>query len=188
MHITFQIFCNKNFENHGRMVVGVCLAIGGFNGYEYFCKTCICWHFLIKLLLPLNWKANKVQYEAPWHISHAAFSIVSSPEQLVVVGKLPSFIWSLKYHIIHNWSTAQNMNLAMFFPCHTYYLIVGADTRVRMSYKNEKLELRLPFGSHSRFFLCEVNKAWSGRVNCLCSVYNSQHLTKSSKAFEHFKE
>ncbi|XP_014327713.1 type II inositol 1,4,5-trisphosphate 5-phosphatase isoform X1 [Xiphophorus maculatus] len=40
-------------------------------------------------------------------------------------------------------------------------VVVGADTRVRMSYKNEKLELRLPFGSHSRFFLGEVNKAWS---------------------------
>uniref|UniRef100_A0A3P9NEC3 phosphoinositide 5-phosphatase n=1 Tax=Poecilia reticulata TaxID=8081 RepID=A0A3P9NEC3_POERE len=47
----------------------------------------------------------------------------------------------------------------------------------------------LPFGSHSRLFLCEVNKAWSGRVNCLWSVsHNSQHLAKSSKAFEHFKE
>lgn len=49
--------------------------------------------------------------------------------------------------------------------CCPLYLIVGADTRVRMSYKDEELELTLPFGSQSRLFLCEVNKAWSGRSN-----------------------
>uniref|UniRef100_A0A8C6K803 phosphoinositide 5-phosphatase n=1 Tax=Nothobranchius furzeri TaxID=105023 RepID=A0A8C6K803_NOTFU len=48
----------------------------------------------------------------------------------------------------------------------TRYLIVGADTRVRISYKDEELELKLPFGSHSRLFLGEVNKAWSGRLKC----------------------
>uniref|UniRef100_A0A7N6ATV5 phosphoinositide 5-phosphatase n=1 Tax=Anabas testudineus TaxID=64144 RepID=A0A7N6ATV5_ANATE len=42
-------------------------------------------------------------------------------------------------------------------------LILGADTRVRVSYCEEELELRLPFGSHSRCFLTEVNRAWSGR-------------------------
>uniref|UniRef100_A0A1A8BEF9 phosphoinositide 5-phosphatase n=1 Tax=Nothobranchius kadleci TaxID=1051664 RepID=A0A1A8BEF9_NOTKA len=40
-------------------------------------------------------------------------------------------------------------------------VVVGADTRVRISYKDEELELKLPFGSHSRLFLGEVNKAWS---------------------------
>ncbi|KAF3692173.1 Type II inositol 1,4,5-trisphosphate 5-phosphatase [Channa argus] len=39
--------------------------------------------------------------------------------------------------------------------------VVGADTRVRISYQEEELELRLPFGSHSRCFLSEVNRAWS---------------------------
>ncbi|XP_010793205.1 type II inositol 1,4,5-trisphosphate 5-phosphatase isoform X1 [Notothenia coriiceps] len=39
--------------------------------------------------------------------------------------------------------------------------VVGADTRVRVSYQEEELELRLPFGSHSRLFLSEVNRAWS---------------------------
>uniref|UniRef100_A0A3P8S850 phosphoinositide 5-phosphatase n=1 Tax=Amphiprion percula TaxID=161767 RepID=A0A3P8S850_AMPPE len=40
-------------------------------------------------------------------------------------------------------------------------VVVGADTRVRMSFQDQELELRLPFGSHSRIFLGEVNKAWS---------------------------
>ncbi|XP_077950606.1 type II inositol 1,4,5-trisphosphate 5-phosphatase isoform X2 [Gasterosteus aculeatus] len=39
--------------------------------------------------------------------------------------------------------------------------VVGADTKVRVSYQERALELRLPFGSHSRFFLSEVNRAWS---------------------------
>ncbi|XP_071769250.2 type II inositol 1,4,5-trisphosphate 5-phosphatase isoform X3 [Centroberyx gerrardi] len=39
--------------------------------------------------------------------------------------------------------------------------VVGADTRVRVSFQEEELELRLPFGSHSRLFLSEVNRAWS---------------------------
>ncbi|CAJ1062706.1 type II inositol 1%2C4,5-trisphosphate 5-phosphatase isoform X1 [Xyrichtys novacula] len=39
--------------------------------------------------------------------------------------------------------------------------VVGGDTRVRVSYQEEELELRLPFGSHSRLFLSEVNRAWS---------------------------
>ncbi|XP_068180463.1 type II inositol 1,4,5-trisphosphate 5-phosphatase [Antennarius striatus] len=39
--------------------------------------------------------------------------------------------------------------------------VVGRDTRVRVSYRDEELELRLPFGSQSRLFLSEVNRAWS---------------------------
>ncbi|XP_061918345.1 type II inositol 1,4,5-trisphosphate 5-phosphatase [Entelurus aequoreus] len=39
--------------------------------------------------------------------------------------------------------------------------LVGADTRVRVSYKEVSLELVLPFGSHSRLFLAEVIRAWS---------------------------
>ncbi|KAM6967589.1 type II inositol 1,4,5-trisphosphate 5-phosphatase [Aplochiton taeniatus] len=39
--------------------------------------------------------------------------------------------------------------------------VVGADTRVRVSFQGEELGLRLPFGSHSRLFLSEVNRVWS---------------------------
>ncbi|XP_067305482.1 type II inositol 1,4,5-trisphosphate 5-phosphatase isoform X1 [Pseudorasbora parva] len=39
--------------------------------------------------------------------------------------------------------------------------VVGADTRVRVTFLEEDLELKLPFGSHSRLFLAEVNRAWS---------------------------
>ncbi|CAB1333563.1 unnamed protein product [Coregonus sp. 'balchen'] len=38
---------------------------------------------------------------------------------------------------------------------------VGADTRVRLNFQDGELEVRLPFGSHSRLFLSEVNRAWS---------------------------
>lgn len=48
------------------------------------------------------------------------------------------------------------------FSC-VLHLIQGADTKMRVSYQEEELELRLPFGSHTRLFLSEVNRAWSGR-------------------------
>ncbi|KAG5858030.1 hypothetical protein ANANG_G00025780 [Anguilla anguilla] len=42
--------------------------------------------------------------------------------------------------------------------------VVGADTRVLVTDQEleVQLELRLPFGSHTRLFLSEVNRAWSG--------------------------
>uniref|UniRef100_A0A3P8YPW9 phosphoinositide 5-phosphatase n=1 Tax=Esox lucius TaxID=8010 RepID=A0A3P8YPW9_ESOLU len=39
--------------------------------------------------------------------------------------------------------------------------VVGADTRVRLNLHDWELEVRLPFGSHTRLFLSEVNRAWS---------------------------
>ncbi|KTF74398.1 hypothetical protein cypCar_00024617, partial [Cyprinus carpio] len=39
--------------------------------------------------------------------------------------------------------------------------VVGADTQVRVTFFKEELELKLPFGSHTRLFLSEVNRAWS---------------------------
>lgn len=53
-------------------------------------------------------------------------------------------------------------------------LTLGGDTRIRVSYQEEELELRLPFGSHSRLFLSEVIRAWSGRSE------NSEHFQTSS--------
>ncbi|KAI4894359.1 hypothetical protein NFI96_032795, partial [Prochilodus magdalenae] len=38
--------------------------------------------------------------------------------------------------------------------------VVGADTRVRVTFLNEVIEFKLPFGSHTRLFLSEVNRAW----------------------------
>ncbi|KAF4088044.1 hypothetical protein AMELA_G00078290 [Ameiurus melas] len=38
--------------------------------------------------------------------------------------------------------------------------VVGADTRVRVTFLNDEMELKLPFGSHTRLFLTEVNRAW----------------------------
>ncbi|KAL6488739.1 hypothetical protein MHYP_G00024800 [Metynnis hypsauchen] len=38
--------------------------------------------------------------------------------------------------------------------------VVGADTRLRVTFLNEEIEFKLPFGSHTRLFLSEVNRAW----------------------------
>lgn len=40
------------------------------------------------------------------------------------------------------------------------FALVGADTRVRVTFCNKEIELKLPFGSHTRLFLSEVNRAW----------------------------
>lgn len=60
-------------------------------------------------------------------------------------------------------------------------VVVGADTRVRMSYKDKDLELRLPFGSHSRLFLGEVNKAWSDVCRLPTQVPKFEWLKKYKK-------
>ncbi|KAM4581308.1 type II inositol 1,4,5-trisphosphate 5-phosphatase isoform 3-T3 [Odontesthes bonariensis] len=61
-------------------------------------------------------------------------------------------------------------------------VIVGADTRVRINYKDEELELRLPFGSHSRLFLSEVNKAWSDVCRSPSEVPKFEWIKKYEKA------
>uniref|UniRef100_A0A674E729 phosphoinositide 5-phosphatase n=1 Tax=Salmo trutta TaxID=8032 RepID=A0A674E729_SALTR len=45
--------------------------------------------------------------------------------------------------------------------CMLHDIYIGADTRVRLNFQDGELEVRLPFGSHSRLFLSEVNRAWS---------------------------
>ncbi|XP_056331118.1 type II inositol 1,4,5-trisphosphate 5-phosphatase [Danio aesculapii] len=60
--------------------------------------------------------------------------------------------------------------------------VVGADTRVRVTFLEEELELKLPFGSHTRLFLSEVNRAWSD----VCQQYPKEEpkfdwLTKYRK-------
>ncbi|KAL4657552.1 type II inositol 1,4,5-trisphosphate 5-phosphatase isoform X1 [Arapaima gigas] len=57
----------------------------------------------------------------------------------------------------------------------------GADTRVRVRGLELELEIRLPFGSHTRFFLSEVNKAWSGKMEllhlpCSCICIDVAHF------------
>ena len=46
-------------------------------------------------------------------------------------------------------------------------MVLGADSRVMVSYQDVELELRLPFGSHSRLFLSEVNRVLSGKIQFL---------------------
>uniref|UniRef100_UPI003AAF6937 type II inositol 1,4,5-trisphosphate 5-phosphatase isoform X1 n=1 Tax=Centroberyx gerrardi TaxID=166262 RepID=UPI003AAF6937 len=60
--------------------------------------------------------------------------------------------------------------------------VVGADTRVRVSFQEEELELRLPFGSHSRLFLSEVNRAWSDVCKSPSQVPKFEWVKKYHKA------
>ncbi|KAM3872832.1 type II inositol 1,4,5-trisphosphate 5-phosphatase [Diretmus argenteus] len=60
--------------------------------------------------------------------------------------------------------------------------VVGADTRVRVSFQEEELELRLPFGSHSRLFLSEVNRAWSDVCKSPSQVPKFEWLNKYHKS------
>ncbi|XP_044064042.1 type II inositol 1,4,5-trisphosphate 5-phosphatase isoform X1 [Siniperca chuatsi] len=59
--------------------------------------------------------------------------------------------------------------------------VVGGDTRVRLSYQEEELELRLPFGSHSRLFLSEVNRAWSDVCKSPTQVPKFEWINKYHK-------
>uniref|UniRef100_A0A4W4HIE5 phosphoinositide 5-phosphatase n=1 Tax=Electrophorus electricus TaxID=8005 RepID=A0A4W4HIE5_ELEEL len=48
-----------------------------------------------------------------------------------------------------------DFSVSFVCPC----TILGADTRVRLTFFNEKMECKLPFGSQTRLFLSEVNRA-----------------------------
>ena len=118
--------------------------------------------------------------------------LVSSPEELAVVGELPSFPLQLKLVMLHEplCDTERqpffslSLSVSLFF-CFFCFLIPGADTRVRVSYQEEALELRLPFGSHSRLFLSEVNRAWSGRsaITDIADMF-TEHPTTFSHSLE----
>uniref|UniRef100_A0A8C7VGL5 phosphoinositide 5-phosphatase n=1 Tax=Oncorhynchus mykiss TaxID=8022 RepID=A0A8C7VGL5_ONCMY len=64
--------------------------------------------------------------------------------------------------------TGEDVTLEDIFPisndfgqvikCILHDIYIGADTRVRLNFQDGELEVRLPFGSHSRLFLSEVNR------------------------------
>ncbi|TNN89132.1 Type II inositol 1,4,5-trisphosphate 5-phosphatase [Liparis tanakae] len=60
--------------------------------------------------------------------------------------------------------------------------IVGADTNVRVSYQEDELELKLPFGSHSRLFLSEVIRAWSDVCKSTTPAPKFEWTSKYDKA------
>ncbi|KAK0144919.1 Type II inositol 1,4,5-trisphosphate 5-phosphatase [Merluccius polli] len=88
--------------------------------------------------------------------------------------------------------TADDVSLEDIFPVSRHFevvevsspdelAIVGADTRIRVSFQEEVLEVSLPFGSHSRFFLGELNKAWSDVCKSSSHVPKFEWLHKHSK-------
>uniref|UniRef100_A0A665TA68 phosphoinositide 5-phosphatase n=1 Tax=Echeneis naucrates TaxID=173247 RepID=A0A665TA68_ECHNA len=67
--------------------------------------------------------------------------------------------------------TADDVSLEDIIPISLDFAVV------EVSYQEEVLELRLPFGSHSRLFLTEVNRAWSGR-STLSNFSDTSHDTQ----------
>uniref|UniRef100_A0A8B9JP55 phosphoinositide 5-phosphatase n=1 Tax=Astyanax mexicanus TaxID=7994 RepID=A0A8B9JP55_ASTMX len=56
--------------------------------------------------------------------------------------------------------TGKDVTLQEIIPIsYDFSVVEGADTRVRVTFCNKEIELKLPFGSHTRLFLSEVNRA-----------------------------
>ncbi|KAJ0066499.1 hypothetical protein NL108_013966, partial [Boleophthalmus pectinirostris] len=64
---------------------------------------------------------------------------------------------------------------------HTLHILTGADTRIRISFLEYEVELRLPFGSQSRLFLSEINRAWSDVCKASAQVPKFEWLDKYQK-------
>uniref|UniRef100_A0AAQ6A5J0 phosphoinositide 5-phosphatase n=1 Tax=Amphiprion ocellaris TaxID=80972 RepID=A0AAQ6A5J0_AMPOC len=68
--------------------------------------------------------------------------------------------------------TAEDVSLEDIIPISLDFAVVEGEQQsfIRISFQDQELELRLPFGSHSRIFLGEVNKAWSGKLDPIQSI------------------
>uniref|UniRef100_A0A8C1R898 phosphoinositide 5-phosphatase n=1 Tax=Cyprinus carpio TaxID=7962 RepID=A0A8C1R898_CYPCA len=72
--------------------------------------------------------------------------------------------------------TGDDVRLDEIIPIsYDFSVVEGNYTRVRVTFFEEELELKLTFGSHTRLFLSEVNRAWSA----LCWFCFSQERVKS---------
>ncbi|XP_045901502.1 type II inositol 1,4,5-trisphosphate 5-phosphatase isoform X2 [Micropterus dolomieu] len=117
----------------------------------------------------------------------------------IVESRLLGLVESAKEHAIFTYThrrmaiTADDVSLEDIIPISLDFAVVevsspeelavvGGDTRVRLSYQEEELELRLPFGSHSRLFLSEVNRAWSDVCKSPDQVPQFEWISKYHKA------
>uniref|UniRef100_A0A8D0AIV0 phosphoinositide 5-phosphatase n=2 Tax=Sander lucioperca TaxID=283035 RepID=A0A8D0AIV0_SANLU len=76
--------------------------------------------------------------------------------------------------------TADDVSLEDIIPISLDFAVVEGELLSYFYFQTEELELRLPFGSHTRLFLSEVNRAWSGR-SALGDVREDRHdLVRSS--------
>uniref|UniRef100_A0AAX7STC7 phosphoinositide 5-phosphatase n=1 Tax=Astatotilapia calliptera TaxID=8154 RepID=A0AAX7STC7_ASTCA len=71
--------------------------------------------------------------------------------------------------------TADDVLLEAIIPISVDFAVVTGEY-----YKDEELDLKLPFGSNSRLFLSEVNKAWSGRLKTMLTVNTQLEMSISS--------
>ncbi|CAL8287788.1 unnamed protein product [Merluccius merluccius] len=120
-----------------------------------------------------------------WHHKVAAFCFICV---IVCACSVRLFIYTHRRMAI----TADDVSLEDIFPVSRHFEVVevsspdelailGADTRIRVSFQEEVLEVSLPFGSHSRFFLGELNKAWSDVCKSSSHVPKFEWLHKHSK-------
>ncbi|CAL9705135.1 unnamed protein product [Knipowitschia caucasica] len=117
----------------------------------------------------------------------------------VIESKLLGLVESEKEYAVFLYShrrmaiTADDVSLEDIIPISTDFevvevsspeelAVVGADIRIRISFLESEVELRLPFGSQSRHFLSEVNKAWSDVCKSSAPVPKFEWLDKYHKA------
>uniref|UniRef100_A0A8C4F5I7 phosphoinositide 5-phosphatase n=1 Tax=Dicentrarchus labrax TaxID=13489 RepID=A0A8C4F5I7_DICLA len=91
----------------------------------------------------------------------------------ITESRLLGLVESTKEHAIFIYThrrmaiTADDVSLEDIIPISLDFVVVEGELLSyvvsHLSFQEEELELRLPFGSHSRLFLSEVNRAWSGR-------------------------
>uniref|UniRef100_A0A8D3BKH3 phosphoinositide 5-phosphatase n=1 Tax=Scophthalmus maximus TaxID=52904 RepID=A0A8D3BKH3_SCOMX len=75
--------------------------------------------------------------------------------------------------------TADDVSLEDIIPISLDFAVVEGE---QLSSPEDALELRLPFGSHARLFLSEVNRAWSGR-SALSDTGERLYVTSCSHCF-----
>uniref|UniRef100_A0A8C2XHP5 phosphoinositide 5-phosphatase n=1 Tax=Cyclopterus lumpus TaxID=8103 RepID=A0A8C2XHP5_CYCLU len=90
----------------------------------------------------------------------------------ITESRLLGLVESTKEHAIFIYThrrmaiTADDVSLEDIIPISLDFAVVEGELLLhvvfQLSYQEDELELRLPFGSHSRLFLSEVNRAWSG--------------------------
>uniref|UniRef100_A0A8C2XCU9 phosphoinositide 5-phosphatase n=1 Tax=Cyclopterus lumpus TaxID=8103 RepID=A0A8C2XCU9_CYCLU len=116
----------------------------------------------------------------------------------ITESRLLGLVESTKEHAIFIYThrrmaiTADDVSLEDIIPISLDFAVVEGELLLhvvfQLSYQEDELELRLPFGSHSRLFLSEVNRAgnffywgWSDREDRDDLVRSSSHTT-SNKA------
>uniref|UniRef100_A0A8C4GSA0 phosphoinositide 5-phosphatase n=1 Tax=Dicentrarchus labrax TaxID=13489 RepID=A0A8C4GSA0_DICLA len=118
-------------------------------------------------------------YRCPFILSTSASALYFKSVNVCLAIFCRIFIYTHRRMAI----TADDVSLEDIIPISLDFVVVEGELLSyvvsHLSFQEEELELRLPFGSHSRLFLSEVNRAWSGRSDlrdtCMFEWLNKYH-------------